>query len=1122
MTLRSARRFVISRRGQIIAAAGVVAAIGGIVLAGWAFDVDVLVRMLPGQSRTKPNTAIALVLAGAALAALAATPPRQRLAAWAGAPVLLIAVVPLAQYASGVDLGVDDRLFRDLETPAALHPGRMALGTATALAFAAVALGVPAVAPAARPLSRALGGAVLGIGALGIVGHALDVVVLYTWYGYGAMALPTGVALAVLGAGLFRAASPRAQSTPEPLTEERRIIHAAMLALLLAGGVTGIAGIAALESQLLHSAQAGLQNLLRVQLAELATNLDLRATRAAIVTSRPNMLRNLRALAANPRDADARQVIQGVLESFLAHDFASLVVALPGGEEIARAGPRPGPPAMDVPVGDSARLLWRGQLALRHELPLADAEGALGTVVAEQRLPLLTQALIGNPTAFASAELLLCGSGDGAEFRCFPTRLTGAPIAFGPGPHGSPRLAHRARQDGAGVGVTIDYRNRRVMGAFAPLPAHGLVAVLKVDVDELYAPLRRQLGLALLLVGAATVAGLAVIQARVGPLAARLEDHVRERTAEVAHASARLRILHEIDRGLIAARAPVAVAEAALRPLQALLRVPRVIVNVFDFAAGEAEWLAAVGRRHLRLGAGVRFPLVYMGDLAALRRGEPQYIDVRAMPSGPARDALLASGVHAYRVVPMIAGGELIGGLSFGGAPEELTGEQVEIAQEVATQMAIVMDQARLHERIQRQAEELEQRVEARTLELRRANVRLEEEIAERRRAETEAERANRAKSEFLSRMSHELRTPLNSILGFGQLLELEGGTPDQRESVEHILRAGRHLLSLIDEVLDISRIETGRLRLSLEPVPVGETLRAAADLVQPLAAARGVALRVAAGPAALHVMADRQRLQQVLLNLLSNAVKYTARGGTATASAFPAASGRVRVQVADTGMGIAADKLERLFTPFDRLGAESLGVEGTGLGLALSRHLVDTMGGSLVVETEPGRGSTFSIELPAADSPIAAALPRSWPPPAAPAPAGPQVVVLYIEDNLSNLRLVEQIVARRPGVRLVSAMQGRVGVELARQHRPQLVLLDQHLPDVNGDVVLERLVADPLTRDIPVVMLSADASPRQIQRLLGLGARDYLTKPLDVQRLLSVIDVALLGAATSPPPAGA
>ncbi len=372
------------------------------------------------------------------------------------------------------------------------------------------------------------------------------------------------------------------------------------------------------------------------------------------------------------------------------------------------------------------------------------------------------------------------------------------------------------------------------------------------------------------------------------------------------------------------------------------------------------------------------------------------------------------------------------------------------------------------------------------------------------------ADAANRAKSEFLGRMSHELRTPLNAILGFAQLLQMEAHTPEQRESVEHILKGGRHLLDLINEVLDITRIETGRLHLSLEPVSVGDLLREVYDLMQRLAAERHVQLHLE--PAADgHVRADRQRFKQVLLNLLANAIKYNSDGGAVTLACRRVAGDRLRLQVTDTGPGIPEALQARLFTPFDRLGAEQSGVEGTGLGLALSKRLVEAMGGSVGVESTLGEGSTFWVELPRAE-PLALGLER----PSAEAPAaapGRAAVVLYIEDNLSNLRLIERVLAHRPDVKLLPAMQGRLGLELARQHRPSLILLDLHLPDLPGHEVLRHLQGDPRTRDIPVIVISADATPGQVQRLKATGAYDYLTKPLDIQRLLVLLEQALVRA---------
>jgi len=379
----------------------------------------------------------------------------------------------------------------------------------------------------------------------------------------------------------------------------------------------------------------------------------------------------------------------------------------------------------------------------------------------------------------------------------------------------------------------------------------------------------------------------------------------------------------------------------------------------------------------------------------------------------------------------------------------------------------------------------------------------LEREVGERRRAEAEAAAANQAKSVFLSRMSHELRTPLNGILGFSQLLQMKPLPPDQAECVEHVLKAGRHLLGLIDEVLDISRIEAGHMRLSLEPVAVGETLGAALDVVRPLATNQGIDLSAGVVDAR-YVRADRQRLQQVLLNLLSNAIKYNRPGGRVTVATEEMPEGRLALRVTDTGPGIASDQLERLFIPFERLGAEATAVEGTGLGLALSKHLVELMGGMLGVESPDGEGSTFVVTLPLVEAPTAALDARLA---TGPERRGGKLVILSIEDNLSNLQLVERVFAAWPETRVLSALLGRLGLDLAREHRPDVILLDLHLPDLPGEEVLKRLRADPRTCAIPVVVLSADAMPGQIERLEAAGARAYLTKPLDVRRLREVVD---------------
>jgi PAS domain S-box-containing protein len=382
------------------------------------------------------------------------------------------------------------------------------------------------------------------------------------------------------------------------------------------------------------------------------------------------------------------------------------------------------------------------------------------------------------------------------------------------------------------------------------------------------------------------------------------------------------------------------------------------------------------------------------------------------------------------------------------------------------------------------------------------------------RQARLTAESANQSKSEFLSRMSHELRTPLNAVLGFAQLLELEDLDAEAAESVQEILRGGRHLLDLINEVLDIARIETGRMALSLETVSVSDVVADSVALCRPLAQDRAIALeRPGEEGCDRHVRADRQRLKQILLNLIGNAVKYNRPNGSVAVTCRPVDDDRLRIQVADTGPGVPEEHLGLLFAPFERLGAEQTDIEGSGVGLTLSQHLAEAMGGSVGVESVVGQGSTFWIDLPLVDAPESVLVS----PPDGPTTVDgsrPQVagdrVVLHIEDNAANLRLVERVLAEQAGMRVLAAGQGERGVDLAAEHRPDVILLDLHLPDLDGDEVLRRLQADPATAEIPVLVVSADATPGRIRELLASGAVGYVTKPIDVGELLTVIDGAL------------
>ncbi len=417
-------------------------------------------------------------------------------------------------------------------------------------------------------------------------------------------------------------------------------------------------------------------------------------------------------------------------------------------------------------------------------------------------------------------------------------------------------------------------------------------------------------------------------------------------------------------------------------------------------------------------------------------------------------------------------------------------------------------ERARAQQEVMQLNDELESRVREHTAQLEMLN---EELVA----AKAVAESASQAKSAFLSSMSHELRTPLNAILGFAQLLVSDTfrSTAEQRkEFSEHILKAGRHLQLLINEILDLAKVESGALALSLEPVGLADVLQECREMIGPLASSRD--LRTVFPQAeSLYLLADRTRLKQILLNLLSNAVKYNRPGGSIVVDCNIVAPERARITVQDTGAGLRPEQLEQLFQPFNRLGQENGTEDGTGIGLVVTKRLVELMGGRIGAASIPDSGSTFWIELKLSEA--AACDTSQVHRPIRPAPAGEnetsrQRTLLYVEDNPINLRLVQSLVACRGDLRLLTASDANLGIDLARSHQPDVILMDINLPGMSGNDAMIKLRNDPATAHIPVIALTANAMPREVERGLALGFFRYLTKPINLDEFFETLESAL------------
>ena len=419
--------------------------------------------------------------------------------------------------------------------------------------------------------------------------------------------------------------------------------------------------------------------------------------------------------------------------------------------------------------------------------------------------------------------------------------------------------------------------------------------------------------------------------------------------------------------------------------------------------------------------------------------------------------------------------------------------------------LAEVTERRRAQEQLRELNETLEQRVTERTEALESAS--------------SVAEKANLAKSNFLSSMSHELRTPLNAILGFGQLMESDSPapTPSQKANIDQILQAGWYLLELINEILDLALIESGKLSISLEPVALDDIMLECQSMIEPQAKKRGIRMSFPRFDHPCFVNADRTRVKQILINLLSNAIKYNQAGGSVVVECAASLPDSIRVNIRDTGAGLPPEKLAQLFQPFNRLGQEASAEEGTGIGLVVTKRLVELMGGTIGVGSVVGVGSVFWVELNSASVP---SFIKGASEPAASAQTqiesgAPLRTLLYVEDNPANLKLVEQLIARRPDMRLLTAVNGNLGIELAHAAQPEVIFMDINLPGMSGTEAMKILRKDRATAHIPVLALSANAIPHDIEKGLEAGFFRYLTKPIKINEFMEALNVALEHAET-------
>jgi PAS domain S-box-containing protein len=1001
--------------------------LGIIVLFGWALHQPALTTVLPGLASMKVNTAFCFVLAGAALALAPWTRARVTLIARAcGVTVFAIAVLTLVEHMTQLDLALDNLLVPD-PGDARNPPGRMALATSIAFVAAGTALWILPRAFRARPYLRQVGSAaciVIGAtGAMGLIGYAVDLEAMYSWYALGTVALHTAAGLALLGTGLWLA---RAEQHPAR-TDDVTIARRATALIVLAAGTIGIASLVANRNETRLVLAEGFGATLDARTAQIRTTLRLRSVAADIIATRIHLLRQLRGLADNPQAGD-RGDIQAIVDSFRTHGFTALVVTDARGVELARLGQRieSSQRALQVTSAVKTTLLWKDGVYVRHELPLADDEGFVGTVLAEQLLPEITASLMRSGAGFGeTSELLLCGA-EQQVFACFPTHLTPEAISLHAGSGALASLAQRALSGERGVAPSVDSRGRRLLVGYAPVGELGLVTLLTVESAEVYRPLGRQLQLVLLLIFAMSVAGYFFVRGWVRPLAATLEQRVRERTAELSAAHVRTARSEQRFRAAIEA-APTAMVGIDSRG--AIVLVNAQTQRLFGYTQQELlgqqlEMLVPQRFRDVHSATRDNFfaspQARQMGagrDLYALRKDGGEFpAEIGLSPIRTEEGLLVLSAIVdiTERKAAADAVRQSEARLNFALEKSQIGGWDLDLRNHTAHRTLAhdrifgyesllpvwTYEMFREHVLPEDRAE-VERRFVAATAahagwnfecRIRRVDGEVRwiwatgehqfvdggwrlagivQDVTERARqaaalkqANEALERSNMELQRFAYVASHDLQTPMRSIASFVGLLQTTYADKLDAQASDWIYRtvASIHSLqTLIRDLLDYSRLDApGR---AFESVACRDVFDHAVSLLT--ASIREAGAQVTCGELPT-VNGDRSQLVQLMLNLVGNAIKYRSAAPPRIHVSAELTGQEWTFAVSDNGIGIAPRHHERIFEMFKRL-HDQREFPGTGIGLAICRRIVHRHGGRIWVDSDTGKGSVFYFTIPTA-----------------------------------------------------------------------------------------------------------------------------------------------------------